>query len=346
MGGADEDAVEVWRRKAARVRRLARKQPHAYRRVLPRTIRRLAGELWSVGRREEACALSEEVVAIRRAQTYLPYKQYRGNLAEVLSDLYGCLVDLGRDDAALTVALECAELRRPSTATPNIYEINHFAFALKRAGDRLADHGRLEESVAVTRECVDAYKDYAENQPEFGAPLVIESLATLGERLAALSRRDEAIAAADEALAYTRAHAEHIDPERLAPRLARHERLLTELSRVERALELSRATVDSYRALVSEWRCYEPALAAALGRLASHITAVEGPAPALPLARERMRLLWAQVEREPTNESATEALADALADLAACLRALDRGAEADALDRERAALRETIASTG
>ena len=84
---ADEDAAELWRRKTARVRRLAGKQPQAYRRVIPRTIRRLAYELWRSGRCEEACALSAEVVAIRRARTDLPRKQFQANLAEVLREL-------------------------------------------------------------------------------------------------------------------------------------------------------------------------------------------------------------------------------------------------------------------
>jgi tetratricopeptide (TPR) repeat protein len=139
--------------------------PEHYGKDLARTLNNLSGELWRIGRHEEALAAVEEAVELRREPAEGEPATHGADLSMVLNNLSIRLAEAGRREEALAAIEEAVELRRPLVEENPAAYGGDLAVALTNLAARLTEMSRPEEALAATSEAVDLCRSLAAVNP-------------------------------------------------------------------------------------------------------------------------------------------------------------------------------------
>jgi len=133
---------------------------------LARSLNNLSLRLAALGRQEEALAVSQEAVTIRRELAARWPDAYRYELAGSLKDLSPPLAALGRREEALAASQEAAEIYRElAAARPDAFRPD-LARSLNNLSLRLGELGRQGEALAAIQEAVTIHRELAARWPD------------------------------------------------------------------------------------------------------------------------------------------------------------------------------------
>ena len=294
-----------------------------------------------MGRRQDALALTEEAVRLRRelAETnpaFLP------DLADALTNLGVRYSEVGRRQDALAPAEEAVQLNRELAETNPAF-LPGLAGALNNLGNRYSEVGRRQDALAPAEEAVRLRRELAETNPAF-LPNLAGALTNLGNRYSEVGRRQDALAPAEEAVELNRELAE-TNPAFL-PNLAMALNNLgasySEVGRRQDALAPAEEAVRLRRELAEANPAFLPSLAAALNNLGVRYSEVGRRQDALAPAEEAVQLNRELAEANPAFLSD---LASALNNLGNCYSEVGRRQDALAPAEEAVRLRRELAET-
>ena len=309
------------------------------------SLNNLASRLGEVGRRDEALAVAQEAVTIRRQLAEANPAAYLPDLAMSLNNLASRLGEVGRRDEALAVAQEAVTIRRQlAEANPAAY-LRDLAMSLNNLASRLGEVGRRDEALAAATEAANQYRQLAEANPAAYLRDLAMSLNNLASRLGEVGRSDEALAAATEAANQYRQLAE-ANPAAylrdLAMSLNNLASRLGEVGRSDEALAAATEAANQYRQLAeANPAAYLPDLATSLNNLAIRLGEVGRSDEALAAATEAANQYRQLAEANPA--AYLPDLATSLNNLASRLGEVGRSDEALAVAQEAVTIRRQLA---
>lgn len=175
--------------------------------------------LSDAGREQDALAVAEEAVAVRRELAAVDMPAHEAELASALNNLGNRLSAAGRLGEGIAAGLQAVEIRRRlARARPRAHAAD-LATSLSNVGIDLSLTGRHDDAVDFTAEALDILRPLARDDPgSFGPELARVLLAYARTRVAARVELTEALAAAEEAAAAYSGLA-HENPEFFAQQL-------------------------------------------------------------------------------------------------------------------------------
>ncbi|WP_459710266.1 tetratricopeptide repeat protein [Actinophytocola sp. KF-1] len=273
-------------------------------------LARLGERLSLAGRFDEAVAMAQEALRIRRALAEVLPEIFRPELARSLLglgmrfgemrrwhdalpaveealDIYRSLPHPVREELAAAFDAQGAclsELGRDAEALPAAEEAvriwrelgnpSKLAEVLHNLAIKLGNLGRFDQALAVAREVLDIQRPLARISPHEFQPYVALTLNSASNYLSGLGRHDESLAMAEEAVAIYRGLVD-VRPDAFRADLARglHTlgRALHMLGRVADSLAASREAVDIYREF-ADAPAFLPALALVLDGFAQDLS--------------------------------------------------------------------------
>jgi tetratricopeptide (TPR) repeat protein len=292
--------------------------------------------LSNLGRSEEALAVSQEAVDIRRRLAQMRPDAFLSDLAGSLNNLGIRLSNLGRREEALAASQEAVDIRRrlaqmrPDTFLPDL------ASSLNNLGADLSGLGRREEALAASQEAVDIRRRLAQTRPDAFLPDLATSLNNSGAVLSNLGLREEALAASQEAVDIHRRLAQ-MRPDSfladLATSLNNLGNRLSNLGRREEALAATQEAVDIRRRLVqTRPDAFLPNLALSLNNLGNRMSNLGRREEALAASQEAVDIRRRLAQMRP--DAFLPDLASSLNNLGADLSGLGRHEEALAATQE------------
>ncbi|MFC8079534.1 SAV_2336 N-terminal domain-related protein [Streptomyces sp. NPDC057307] len=181
-----------------RYRKLARRQPDAYRPELASSLKHLSNQLSNLGRWDEALdAMSEAVELYRELALQYPTAG-RPDLARGLNNLSVRLGDVGRWEESLAAITEAVQdFRALAVEDPQYYRAG-LGTALNNFSNRLSDLGLHGKALDVITEAVGLYRELAVTDAYHSE--VARGLNNLSNRLGDVGRHEEGLAAITEAV--------------------------------------------------------------------------------------------------------------------------------------------------
>ncbi|MEV4110227.1 tetratricopeptide repeat protein [Nonomuraea sp. NPDC049695] len=189
--------------------------------ALAESLEMLSGYHEILERPEDALAVCEEAVQVRRELLASAAPATSVALAQALYKIAGVLAKLGRFDDALAAMEEAIELfRRLSELSPAEY-LGEVAWGMRHLGWCLIDLGRYEEGAARCGEAVGILRRFSLSDPETAEPLLVRTLFDQARALNLLGRPLEGVSRTEEAMVIHErlphdAIAIHLVPDRLA----------------------------------------------------------------------------------------------------------------------------------
>ncbi|MEU8582001.1 tetratricopeptide repeat-containing protein [Streptomyces abikoensis] len=304
--GRTREAYEATGESVGLYRRLARKDPAAYRPHLAAVLHNLSLTSRALGEREEALASAQEAVEIYRELRLARPDAYefRSGLAHGLSALAQAEGELGRPEAALAAMDEEVGIRREPAEEHGDGALGpELAAALNNQAIWLVECGRVEEAVPVSEEAVTCYRSLAERRPDAFRNGVARSLSTYSNCLHLAGRPKAALAATEEAVEIRRRLAGKRPGAYLADLALSVHSLAIDLAgagRPDEALARAAEAVDLYRRLAEkEPTGFRHRLANSLNTYAHRLNDAGRAADALGVAREAVGLYRPLFTAEP-----------------------------------------------
>jgi len=341
------EAALVATREAVELRRkLATRNPGAFKRDLAMSLTNLGGDLSALGQREEALKATREAMELYcQLATHNP-DEWQSDLATSLNNLSAALSDLGRREEALKAIRAAADLyHQLATRNPDKFQPD-LAMSLNNLGAMLRNLWQYEAALGIIRKAVAQYRELAMRHPDAFQPLLAGSLSNLGTILRDLGKYEEALEADHEAVdRYRELAGRHSDAFQPALAMSMNNLgvILSNLGKHEAALEATREAVELYRDLARPHPdAFQSELARSLDNLGNQLSKLGQREAALATTREAVEL-YRDLAR-PHPDAFQSELARSLNNLGIRLSDLEQHNEARAATRESVELYRELAA--
>lgn len=335
--GQREKALDATQEAASLYRDLNAANPAAFRSNLAMVLNNLANRLSDVGQREQALEAAQQAADLYRNLSGSNPAAFRPDLAASLNNLGNMQSDMGQCVQALETALEAVNIRRELSAGNLAAFRPDLAMSLNNLGAMLGLMDQREHALDVAQEATNIYRELEAGNPAAFRPRLAMSLNNLASSLSDVGQRQQALEAAQEAVSIRRDLCA-ANPAAFRPDLAMAlNNLAIRLSdvgqREQEALETAQEAVNNWLELCAgNPVAFRPDLAMSLNNLASSLSDVGQREKALEVAQEAADLYRGLNNMNP--DFFCSYLEVALHTLLRCLQAMDRNAEAAAVEAE------------